>query len=86
MRTGTPKPSVHRILKDATWKPYIPRLVQTLSENDPDRKVEFCECYLRMRDDIESFPDLMVWSDEVTFKLDGIVNRHNCVHRYSVKP
>jgi hypothetical protein len=34
----------------------------------------FCMCNGNV-----SFPDLTVWSDEGTFKLNGTTNRHNCV-------
>ena len=28
----------------------------------------------------QNFPDRILWSDEATFKLNGRVNRHNCVY------
>jgi hypothetical protein len=32
------------------------------------------------------FVDLIVWSDEATFKLNGTVNRHNCTYWSSENP
>ena len=76
--TGIPKSSVHRILKRAQWKSFIPALVHALNEDDPDRRVEFCEWYLAKCADDNEFPHKIIWSDEATFKLNGSINRHNC--------
>ena len=37
------KSSVHNILKRGKWKRYIPKLVQTINQDDYDRRIEFCE-------------------------------------------
>ena len=37
--TGVPKSSVHRILKRAQWRSFIPRLVHALNEDDYDRRI-----------------------------------------------
>ena len=53
-KTGIPKFSIHRILKRAQWKNFIPVLVHALSEDDPDQRVEFCEwCLDRCANDNE---------------------------------
>jgi hypothetical protein len=44
-----------------------------MNENNPDRPVEFCEWFLHMRDERESSPYFIVWSDEATFKINGTV-------------
>lgn len=72
--------SVRRILKGAKWKVYIPRLLHALSDDDPDRRMQFCEWYQRMATEDEQFVTKVVWSDEAQFKLNGTVNRHNCVY------
>ena len=36
------KSSIHRILKLHSWHPYKLHLMQKLSEDDPDRRTEFC--------------------------------------------
>lgn len=35
--------SLQRIMKDLNLKPYKPMLLQALNEDDPDRRLEFCE-------------------------------------------
>ena len=76
--TGIPKTSVHRILKRAQWKSFIPALVHALNEDDPDRRIEFCEWYRARCADDNTFSMKIIWSDEATFKLNGSINRHNC--------
>ncbi|KAJ4440588.1 hypothetical protein ANN_08734, partial [Periplaneta americana] len=39
--TGVSRSSVQRILKTAKWKVYIPRLLHTMNEDDPDRQIEY---------------------------------------------
>lgn len=74
--SGVSKSSVYCILKQAKWKPYISRLLHVINEDDPDRHLQFCEWIC----DNEQLTDLIVWSDEETFKLNGTINRHNCVY------
>ncbi|KAJ4439285.1 hypothetical protein ANN_07406 [Periplaneta americana] len=45
-------------LRAQKWKPYISRLVHALNEDDPDRRLEFCEWFLNMCDERED------WSNE----------------------
>ena len=78
--------SIHQILRAQKWKPYIPSLVHTLNEDDPDRQVQFCEWFLHKCDERENFQDSIVWSDEATFKLNGTINRHNCVYWANENP
>lgn len=84
--TGIKKDSVHRILKANKWRPYIPRLLHALNEDDPDRRVQFCEWFQDMCTENEMFRDVIVWSDEATFKLNGTINRHNCVYWANENP
>ena len=37
---GIEKSSVHRNFRIQKWKPYIPRLVHALNEDDPDRRLQ----------------------------------------------
>jgi hypothetical protein len=74
------KTRVHHILRHEKWKPYIPRLLQALNEDDPDRRLQFCDWFLGMCDGIKSLLDFIVWSDEATFKLNETISRHNCVY------
>ncbi|KAL1487720.1 hypothetical protein ABEB36_000218 [Hypothenemus hampei] len=41
--TGIPKSNVHRILQKHKWHPYKIHLVHCLNEDDPDRRIEFCD-------------------------------------------
>lgn len=48
--------SLQCLMKDQNLKPYIPRLLQALSEDDRDRRLEFCEWLL---DSIKDDPTLL---------------------------
>ena len=78
--------SVYRILKKLKLKPYIPRLVQALNEDDADRRLEFCEVWNGMLQRDHHFPHRILWSDEAKFHLSGAVNRHNCVYWREAPP
>jgi Helix-turn-helix domain (DUF4817) len=72
--------SIHRVYEGLGFKPYIPKLIHELNEDDFDRRIEFCETFLSL---IESEPDIIsrvIWSDEAVFKLNGVINRHNSVY------
>ena len=44
--------SVYQILKrELKLTPYIPRLHQKLNEDDPDRRLEYCEVFVCMLND-----------------------------------
>ncbi|KAG8266487.1 hypothetical protein J6590_070865 [Homalodisca vitripennis] len=60
--------------------------VQQLSEDDYDRRVEFCELVMRKCDDNRDFLTNILFSDEATFFLNGNVNRHNCRYWASENP
>ena len=61
-------------------KPHIPRLIHGLLEDDPDRRSQFCEHFVSLCKDNTTFLNQIVWTDEATFKLSGLVKRHNCVY------
>lgn len=67
--------SLRRMMKELGLKPYRPQLLHALNEDDPDRRCEFAD---------SSFLNRIVWSDEAIFKLNGHVNRHNCIY-YAVE-
>lgn len=77
---GISKSSVHRVMQRLKWKSYIPRLVQALNEDDPDRRLQFCEWYVSQCLNNPNYPNKIVWSDEASFKLNGSINRHNCTY------
>src|SRR5215467_5317971 len=69
--------TVVRILKKHNYHPYKMRLVQELSEDDFDRRIEFCEEMMRRYDENHQFFNWICFSDEATFELNGSVNRQN---------
>ena len=71
---------LRKILTKLHMRPYIPRLINGLLEDDPDRRSQFCKQFDRMCEDNPTFLDKIVWTDEATFKLLGHINRHNCVY------
>jgi len=73
-----PKDSVHRVMKSLKFHPYKIHLVQELNEDDPDRRMEFCETIMNIINDDPLFAQQIVFSDESTFTLHGEVNRQNC--------
>ena len=83
---GVEKSSVHRILGAQKWKPYIPRLIHALNEDDPERRLQFCEWFLHKCDETEDFEDSIVWSHEATFQLNDSNNQHNCVYWANENP
>ncbi|RYA74223.1 hypothetical protein DD595_24580 [Enterobacter cloacae complex sp. 4DZ3-17B2] len=78
--------SVSKILKLNKWHPYKLHLVQELSEDDFDRRIEFCDLMMEMIVDDPLLLDNIVFSDEATFELTGNVNRHNCRYWSDVNP
>lgn len=75
------KSTVHRILKvDLGLKSYHFSLHQELNEDDPDRRLNFCEDLLRLLERDHQLINKVVWTDEAKFFLNGTVNRHNSVY------
>lgn len=74
------------MLFDLHLRPYRPRLVQQLNDDDPDRRIEFCEKLLAMIEEDNSILDKIIWTDKAMFKLNGHVNRHNSIYWASENP
>jgi len=70
--------SIHKIFKKNKWHPYKFYLVQEFSEDDFDRRVQFCDLIMEMINDDPLFIDNIVLSNEATFELTKNVNKHNC--------
>lgn len=70
--------SVLRKLKLHKWHPYKVKLVHELNEDDPDRRIQFCEDMMNRCNADEEFASRILFSDESTFYLNGTVNRQNC--------
>ncbi|UYV81427.1 hypothetical protein LAZ67_20001160 [Cordylochernes scorpioides] len=75
-----PRTSIQIMLKGLGYKPYIPKLIHALHEDDWDRRMEFCEKMLEMIQNDENLPNRIMWIDEAILKLNGRINRHNCVY------
>ncbi|MFW5443335.1 MAG: hypothetical protein ACKE51_03370 [Methylococcaceae bacterium] len=71
--------TVRKTLIKMGRKPYHPRLVHAINEDDPDRRIEACETLIAIFENDPASIDRIFWTDEATFKLNGHINRHNCV-------
>jgi hypothetical protein len=72
--------SLDRLMQDLNLKPYKTTLLQALNEDDPDRRMEFCEWILDSTQDDLILLDRILWTDEAIFQVNGRINRHNCVY------
>lgn len=70
--------TTHKILKENKFHPYKIQLVHELNEDDPDRRLQFCDAISHEIDRDPLFVFKTCFSDECTFFLNGLVNRHNC--------
>ena len=71
--------NVHNIVRQ---KPnlfrYKIQMTQLLHDEDLGLRTAMCETLLEKIDADENFPDRLIFSDNCTFFLNGMVNRHNC--------
>ena len=81
---GISRRSLSRLMQRVLLKMHRPRLLHELLEDDPDRRLQFCEVVLNDERQGSGIVDKFTWSDEAHFKLSGAINRHNCVY-YSTK-
>jgi hypothetical protein len=65
-------------MKSEKKKPYKIEYTQELTEDDPDRRLQFCEIIEKKKNIVPNFVNKIVFSDEATYCLNGKVNRHNC--------
>ncbi len=80
------KSSLQRMMKELGLKPYRPQLLHALTEDDPDRRCEFADIFLNLLAGDSSLLNRIIWTDEAIFKLNGHVNRHNCVYYATENP
>jgi hypothetical protein len=64
----------------------VPVLKHAVTEDDPERRLEFCEWIQRKVGEGAQFLSMIVWTDEATYDLNGTVNRHNCACWSSENP
>ncbi|KAJ8944304.1 hypothetical protein NQ318_021234 [Aromia moschata] len=74
--------TVLKILKYEKKRPYKMQSVQELLEDDPDRRVEFCDLLMTCIDQNKLSLEWIVFPDEATFTLNGHVNRCPLYCRY----
>lgn len=74
---GVSQRSVVRCLHKKGYHPYKPTFVQELSDDDHDRRLEFCQWLNSRLEDQSQFHLLIVFSDEAVFHVNGSVNKHN---------
>lgn len=72
--------SFYRAAKETGFRPFRPYTVINLSDDDFDRRVEFCTTFLDMIRQNPRLLDKIIWSDESNFRLNGVINRHNCCY------
>ncbi|CAH1112320.1 unnamed protein product [Psylliodes chrysocephalus] len=70
--------TVLRCLYKEKLHAYKITFTQKLTEDDPDRRMEFCEMLMENLDRNEIDIDTILFSDELTFTLNRDVNRQNC--------
>lgn len=76
--SGISSRSVARILKAHKFHPYKMKLIHELNDDDPDRRLQFCEQFMQLCNEDPTLSSRICFSDEATFFLSGTVNRHNC--------
>lgn len=67
--------AVLKLLKKEKYHPYKIQLVQELNDDDPDRRLQFCETIMNLHHANERFHHQIVFSDEATFCINGTVGR-----------
>ncbi len=78
--------SYRNALSQLDLKCYRPQFVVDLSDDDIDRRAQFATDWLERFEMDETLLDKIVWSDEADFKLNGVVNRHNCSYWAAENP
>ena len=77
---------VNRILKANHYHAYHISLHQELSDNDKILRVEFCRWALQQIIRDPFFFLKVMFSDEASFKSNGIINRHNSHYYSTINP
>lgn len=79
---GIPQPTIVRILNQHRLHPYHVALHQSLTVNDFESRLNFCNWMQNMVEENPNFLNRILWTDEATFKSNGRVNLHN-MHFYA---
>ena len=78
--------TVFKNLIELKKRAYTPRLVHELNDDDPDRRFQACEIFQHIFEDDPTSVDRIMWSDETVFKLNGQINKYNCVLEFRKSP
>ncbi len=73
-------------MRDLNFRVYCRQLLQELKELNYARHFAFCEWYLIISASDPDFSDSILWIDEAIFKMNGHVNRYNCVYWSDTNP
>ena len=76
--TGISQTSYRRALDKLDFKVYRPTFVVQLTDDDFDRRLEFCDIMLQKFTENAALVHDILWSDEAKFLLNGTVNRRDC--------
>lgn len=74
---GVSRSSIGRILKTNKWHPYKLHMAEHMSEDDPDRRMEFCEWVLSKLKEDANISTKILFTDEANFYVNGEVNWEN---------
>jgi len=85
LELGITRRTYQRIFNDLNIHVYRPWLVQQLSEDDFDRRLEFAEWYLSCSANNPAFYRSLVWSDGASFKLNGIIAIIACIGQQTTR-
>jgi len=77
MECGVKRRSVGRILKEHRWHPYKLQMQHHMSEDDPDRRMQFCEWAVAQLQEDPDFHTKILFTDEANFYVHGEVNKQN---------
>ncbi|KAJ8956613.1 hypothetical protein NQ318_013966 [Aromia moschata] len=83
---GISHSSIQKILRTHKYHPYKVQLIHELNEDDPDRRVQFCEQMLTICNANPMFLRNLIFCNESTFTLNGIVNRQKYRYWADVNP
>jgi hypothetical protein len=64
-------------VKALKLRAYCHHLLQMLTDDDFDQRVEFSEWLLIRCESEPDFPRRILWTDKASFKLNGQIDMHN---------
>jgi transposase len=86
LKIGMKPSSYYKAVLESGLRAFRPTQVVDLSEDDFDRREQFCEMLLARFDENPHLVDKIIWSDESLFKLNGVINRHNSCYWATSNP